>query len=330
MLTRSRASNQGVTVEQAMSAYIDAHRRPRHGQGDQQPPNGGNVAPLPVPDGAADTRSADHDAPSTTTTTITTTTTTQPSLIPANEMEGDDEAPSDSDSELHPNSDDYSESESDDFQIPSKEDVAGFLGFPREAGPIGFAKLVGEMSVDEAVVRYALPPEHLEELRKKVSNKLAQVPWPRTAPHNVLSYGKRQVDNILIQQEECIRLMMALMMADQPDIAAAVGLSSLVRIEKLRADRVRQAVLAEVPESTPEPLRMFLPEEQAAINRKIAMAHSNPRQGKLFRGTTKAGQGRQQQTTTSQQAQRGRSRSRAPRNEGQGRPAPNGQSPHRL
>ena len=63
MLTRSRASNQGVTVEQAMSAYIDAHRRPRHGQGDQQPPNGGNVAPLPVPDGAADTRSADHDTP---------------------------------------------------------------------------------------------------------------------------------------------------------------------------------------------------------------------------------------------------------------------------
>lgn len=328
MLTRSRASNQGVTVEQAMSAYIDAHRRPRHGQGDQQPPNGGNVAPLPVPDGAADTRSADHDAPSTTTTTATAA--TQPSLIPANEMEGDDEAPSDSDSELHPNSDDYSESESDDFQIPSKEDVAGFLGLPREAGPIGFAKLVGEMSVDEAVVCYALPPEHLEELRKKVSNKLAQVPWPRMAPRNVLSYGKRQVDNILIQQEECIRLMMALMMADQPDIAAAVGLSSLVCIEKLRADRVRQAVLAEVPESTPEPLRMFPPEEQAAINRKIAMAHSNPRRGKFFRGTAKAGQRRQQQTTTSQQAQRGRSRSRAPRNEGQGRPAPNGQSPHHL
>lgn len=342
MLTRNQAHNQGVTIDQAMSTYIDSHRRTRRDQGDQQPPKGGNVAPPPIPDGAADAHPGDLAPPSRnpvlTTTTTTTTVQQQPTSTPqanpatsgtsqqsapAIETEDDDEAFSDSDGN--------SESDGEDFQIPTKSDVAGFLGLPKESGPIGLAKVVSEMSVEEAVERYALPPEHLEELRKTVSNKLAQVPWPRRVPRNALGYGKRQVDDLLVKQEESIRLMMALMMADQPDIAMAVGLSSLVSVEKQRADRVRWAVQTEVPESTPEPLRMFLPEEQAAINRKIAMARPNPRRGKFFRGTTKASQGRQQQTTTtSQQIQRGRSRSQAPKSEGQGKPAPNGQGPRRL
>lgn len=93
---------------------------------------------------------------------------------PANEMKGDNEVLSDSGS--HPDSD------CDNCQILSKEDVVDFLGLLKEAGPIGFTRQVGEMTVNDAIEWYALPPEHLEELHKKVSDKLAQLPWPRKAP----------------------------------------------------------------------------------------------------------------------------------------------------
>ena len=88
-------------------------------------------------------------------------------------MKGDNEVLSDSGS--HPDSD------CDNFQILSKEDVVGFLGLPKEAGSSGFTRQVGEMTVNDAMEWYALPPEHLEELHKKDSDKLAQVPSPRKA-----------------------------------------------------------------------------------------------------------------------------------------------------
>ena len=90
---------------------------------------------------------------------------------PANALEDDGEAFLDLD--LHSDSDD---------ELPTKVDVARFLGHPKESGPIGFAKQVGEMMFDEAMEWYALPPEHLEELFKTVSSKLAQIPWPRKVP----------------------------------------------------------------------------------------------------------------------------------------------------
>ena len=329
-----------------MSAYSDSHRKPTRDQRDQQPPKGGGVvpSPLPIPDDAVGGLGLPPPNPvPQVATTTTTTVLQQPSMVPQTnptaagtgqqrastiEVEDDDEAHSELDSQSDP--DGNSDSDEEDFQIPTKEDVAGFLGLPKEAGPTGLAKEVGSMSVDDAVERYALPPEHLEELRKAVSSKLAQVPWPRKVPRNTLSYGKRLVDGILVKQEEDIRLMMALMMADRPDIALAVGLNSLVRTEKLRADRVRWTVRAEVPESTPEPLRMFQPEEQAAINRKIATTRVSSRPNKFFRSSTKMGQGRQQQTATAQQGQRGRTKPQAPRNESQGKPPPNGSNPHHL
>ena len=87
--------------------------------------------------------------------------------------------------------DDHDERDEDvDYHIPSKDEIAEFLGLPVESGPVGLATEVGKLTVEQAVTQHALPPEYVEQLHKAVRSKLASVPWPRRIPYKFLGCGR--------------------------------------------------------------------------------------------------------------------------------------------
>ena len=217
----------------------------------------------------------------------------------------------------------------EDCVIPTRQEIARILGLPCEPEPTGLAKQIGEMTVDQAFDQHALPAEHTEALRKALSGKLSSVPWPRRLPKDVLNPSQRRVDGQLVRIEEAIRLMMASIMAGQQEVALAVGLDTLVRTEKLRADRVWWAARADRPDLTPEALQMFEPAERAQIYKRIKEREKPPR-ARFFRGQSRAEQGPQQQRPAPQPLQRGRSKSCPPRGETREKATPNGQGPRRL
>ena len=351
MFTRSQAHNLGFPGSPAS-----------WGQGGEQPTNVGQMNPSATMQDTSSTRRRRRTPgdQSTTTTTTTTTESGNPGQLqltdsthsenPGNpEESGNKTASTDTTQEQPIGSDlqqpvatgdddeeegvqfmsapgDEGDEEEEAYHIPSKEEVAELIGIPIESGPVGLAAEIGKLTVEQAVEKYALPREYIEQLRKTVQSKLASIPWPRRMPFD-LGRGRGRVDRNIVRQEEDLRLVMALVMAGQQEVALAVGLNSLVLTEKLRADQVRWVTHSEVPNCQPEALHMFSTEEETAITRRITALQTAPRRDRFFRGPTKAQPKQQLQVPAQQQKQRGRSRSRPPKWEGQEKSTPNGQGP---
>ena len=206
--------------------------------------------------------------------------------------------------------------------IASREEVADLLGLSRITGPIGTAQEVAELTVEEAVEQFGLPLNHISELRAAFEETLAAVPWPHRVPRNLLTFSGRLMDNQIVHQEEDMRLVMALVMAGKAEIALAVGLHSLVRAEKVRADGVRRQNRAEVPNTRVGAPPLLSQEEQSKLARRSTSTRQRPPRKAFFRGQ----QVEQQPTTTGRQ-ERGRSQSRVAKAARPESAAPNSQGP---
>lgn len=209
------------------------------------------------------------------------------------------------------------------IHIASREEVADLLGLSHITGPIGTAQEVAELTVEEALEQFALPPNHITELRAAFEDTLAAVPWPRRVPRNLLTFSGRLMDNQIVHQEEDMRLVMALVMAGKGEIALAVGLNSLVRAEKARADGVRRQNRAEVPNARVGAPPLLSQEEQSRLTRRSTSTRQRPPRRTFFRE-----QQVEQQPTTGRQ-ERGRSQSRVARAARPESAAPNSQGPRR-
>ena len=90
------------------------------------------------------------------------------------------------------------------------------------------------------------------------------------------------MDNQIVHQEEDMRLVMALVMAGKAEIALAVGLHSLVRAEKVRADGVRRQNHAEVPNTRVGVPPLLSQEEQSKLTRRSTSTRQRPPRKAFF------------------------------------------------
>lgn len=209
------------------------------------------------------------------------------------------------------------------LHIASWEEVADLLGLSCITGPIGTAQEVTDLTVEEAVKQFGLPLNYISELQAAFEETLAAVPWPRRVPRNLLTFSGRLMDNQIVHQEEDMRLVMALVMAGKAEIALAVGLHSLVRAEKVRADGVRRQNHAEVPNTRVGAPPLLSQEEQSKLARRSTSTRQRPPRKAFFRG-----QQVEQQPTTAGQQERGRSQSRVVKAARPESAAPNSQGLH--